>query len=184
MYNTIALERGYQVREDFWSSLDDDGRNCLERLAGFEAPYVKERMVEKGVADETQYDTAFTEFKKFVGISALSGKSIGMTDSLVDEVWHQFILFTKDYAEFCRGSLGRYMHHNPETSMTGGDGNGLKNLVQEYTKMYGDFPEVWNLSAEAIAACKQGSPKGLYGESCEGCGNSGCGTIGCTTCCE
>jgi hypothetical protein len=30
----------------------------------------------------------------------------------VDEYWHQFILHTKEYMEFCQKYLGYYLHHN------------------------------------------------------------------------
>ncbi len=32
---------------------------------------------------------------------------------LVDVGWHTFILYTKDYAEFCRSRAGRFIHHEP-----------------------------------------------------------------------
>lgn len=31
----------------------------------------------------------------------------------VDEMWHEFILFTKDYTDFCMHYFGEYIHHLP-----------------------------------------------------------------------
>lgn len=31
----------------------------------------------------------------------------------IDEMWHEFILFTKDYTDFCQRYFGEYMHHLP-----------------------------------------------------------------------
>lgn len=31
----------------------------------------------------------------------------------IDEMWHEFILFTKDYMVFCDHYFGEYMHHLP-----------------------------------------------------------------------
>lgn len=31
----------------------------------------------------------------------------------IDEMWHEFILFTKDYSDFCQHYFGTYMHHMP-----------------------------------------------------------------------
>jgi hypothetical protein len=31
----------------------------------------------------------------------------------VDEGWHNFILFTKDYADFCQSNFGHFIHHTP-----------------------------------------------------------------------
>lgn len=33
---------------------------------------------------------------------------------IIDEMWHNFILFTQDYQEFCLECFGRYLHHQPE----------------------------------------------------------------------
>lgn len=34
---------------------------------------------------------------------------------IIDEMWHNFILFTKDYANFCEQYLGYFLHHFPTT---------------------------------------------------------------------
>lgn len=31
----------------------------------------------------------------------------------IDEMWHEFILFTEDYSNFCQHYFGAYMHHLP-----------------------------------------------------------------------
>lgn len=31
----------------------------------------------------------------------------------IDEMWHEFILFTEDYTNFCLQYFGEYMHHLP-----------------------------------------------------------------------
>ena len=31
----------------------------------------------------------------------------------IDETWHRFILFTRDYHEFCNRFFGKYIHHGP-----------------------------------------------------------------------
>jgi len=31
----------------------------------------------------------------------------------VDEMWHEFILFTEDYSTFCQTYFGNYLHHMP-----------------------------------------------------------------------
>lgn len=42
----------------------------------------------------------------------------------VDIGWHTFIMYTRDYAEFCDKIAGRFIHHepndNPNTEMTSG----------------------------------------------------------------
>lgn len=31
----------------------------------------------------------------------------------IDEMWHEFILFTQDYTDFCHQYFGSYLHHLP-----------------------------------------------------------------------
>ena len=41
--------------------------------------------------------------------------SIDTSLLILDEVWHTFILYTKDYSQFCLEYFGRYIHHAPTT---------------------------------------------------------------------
>jgi hypothetical protein len=41
------------------------------------------------------------------------GEDIAMPSKLVDEAWHEFLLFTREYAEFCQRAFGRFLHHQP-----------------------------------------------------------------------
>jgi hypothetical protein len=33
--------------------------------------------------------------------------------AVIDEMWHAFVLFTRDYAAFCDKHFGRFIHHAP-----------------------------------------------------------------------
>lgn len=38
---------------------------------------------------------------------------VSMPSQLADELWHEFILYTKNYEAFCRKAFGRFLHHTP-----------------------------------------------------------------------
>jgi hypothetical protein len=38
---------------------------------------------------------------------------VGMPSKVVDEMWHEFILDTRKYTEFCHAAFGCYFHHIP-----------------------------------------------------------------------
>ena len=40
-----------------------------------------------------------------------------MPSQVVDVAWHEFILFTRDYRDFCQRGLGRFLHHVPAEAM-------------------------------------------------------------------
>lgn len=44
-------------------------------------------------------------------------RMVSMPSQAVDVVWHEFILFTRNYQKFCRHALGRFLHHTPAEAM-------------------------------------------------------------------
>jgi hypothetical protein len=55
----------------------------------------------------------FTETKKFLYVCREPGVFIPDELLIVDEMWHNFILFTKAYQQFCSQYFGSYVHHLP-----------------------------------------------------------------------
>ena len=42
---------------------------------------------------------------------------IAMPSRVVDALWHEFILHTRSYHEFCRRAFGEYLHHTPAKAL-------------------------------------------------------------------
>jgi len=40
-------------------------------------------------------------------------KFVSMPSQVVDDLWHEFILYTRNYENFCRKAFGRFLHHTP-----------------------------------------------------------------------
>ncbi|MBY0573251.1 MAG: hypothetical protein K2P84_06185 [Undibacterium sp.] len=40
-------------------------------------------------------------------------RHVSMPSQVVDDLWHEFILYTKSYEQFCKQAFGRTMHHTP-----------------------------------------------------------------------
>lgn len=38
---------------------------------------------------------------------------VSMPSQVVDDFWHEFILYTKAYEAFCQQAFGRFLHHTP-----------------------------------------------------------------------
>lgn len=64
---------------------------------------------------EAEAEDIFMETKKFLYISRQPGVFIPDELLIVDEMWHNFILFTATYQEFCQHYFGGYLHHIPAT---------------------------------------------------------------------
>lgn len=92
---------------------------------------------EKGVPlDPDVLSKVEFEYKRLMIICGGSGNtSIGVGPAeLVDDFWHEHILFTKQYMEFCQEHFGEYIHHQP-------CGKGLKSMTSEMEgpEAYHDF---------------------------------------------
>jgi hypothetical protein len=43
-----------------------------------------------------------------------SGKQyVSMPSQVVDDLWHEYILYTRNYEQFCQAAFGRFLHHTP-----------------------------------------------------------------------
>lgn len=54
----------------------------------------------------------------FILCNAARGGRVSMPSQAVDAVWHEFILFTREYAEFCNKGLNRFLHHVPASGVS------------------------------------------------------------------
>jgi hypothetical protein len=67
----------------------------------------------------------------------------------VDHAWHEFVLFTHEYSDFCHRFFGRYMHHSPSNAPeTEGDRARRTAHFGEFHAFYETcfdeaLPEIW-----------------------------------------
>jgi hypothetical protein len=64
----------------------------------------------------TQKDTELVErgLRQFFLASSRSGRRfVSMPSRAVDAMWHEFILHTQAYRDWCRTALGYFLHHTP-----------------------------------------------------------------------
>jgi len=93
---------------------------------------------------------AITEYKKFMYLAATSGCMVSPSE-IVDVVWHQHLIFTQSYAEFCK-ILGKNIQHIPSTHNRQ-EAAKFKEAKEATTKLYneafGNQPfDIW--SCESI----------------------------------
>ncbi|WP_199619644.1 glycine-rich domain-containing protein [Paenibacillus alkalitolerans] len=81
---------------------------CLE--------HVKMRVLAKhpGMTDR-EYDWLWLELRRFFLMTAIA-RSVPMYNSKADDIWHEMLLFTREYESFCREFAGRTIHHEPHTA--------------------------------------------------------------------
>jgi hypothetical protein len=56
---------------------------------------------------------AIEEYRKFIFLG-VTGERAVTPSKVIDTVWHEHVLFTRAYREFCRDVIGREFDHHPE----------------------------------------------------------------------
>lgn len=52
--------------------------------------------------------------RQFFLTHLLSGRQfVSMPSQVVDDLWHEYILYTRHYEAFCKRAFGRFLHHTP-----------------------------------------------------------------------
>ncbi len=84
----------------------------------FEAPYLIEKLLKERIVRSTdEAEALFAEVKKYIVLVRTDTSMIWEMHSLrVDAAWHQFVLYTLQYSEFCQRYFGRYIHHSPSNA--------------------------------------------------------------------
>jgi len=69
------------------------------------------------VESRTEAENLFLEVKRYLVLDRLYPESKWqMYSRRIDEVWHQFVLFTREYAVFCERYFGTMLHHAPSNA--------------------------------------------------------------------
>jgi hypothetical protein len=118
----------------------------------FEAPYLIEKLLKDHVVDSAEEANAlFTEVKRYLVLNQIDRtKAWKMYSLRVDEVWHQFVLFTVEYSTFCDKYFGHYAHHAPSNAPDPGFGHRapeatFAEFADRYLEMFGtELPNVWD----------------------------------------
>ncbi len=77
------------------------------------------RKLRDELGDARQADIALEGLRAwYLACLYADGDLIGMPSKAVDEAWHEMILMTREYTEFCQRAFGRYLHHLPDTTLS------------------------------------------------------------------
>ncbi|WP_295006359.1 hypothetical protein [uncultured Dechloromonas sp.] len=95
-----------------------------QRRAGYIDAFPYRRMLDQRLAarrpelTETQRGEVFAALVDYFAICNTAGRRmVAMPSQAVDDAWHEFILFTRQYDKYCRRAFGRFLHHTPAEAM-------------------------------------------------------------------
>lgn len=91
-----------------------------------------------------QVALVFDGLRQYFEISLDARKRLAsMPSQVVDDLWHEFILYTRNYQAFCNRGFGRYLHHTPADAMSspGAQSEGLRRTWWLACKLEGIDPK-------------------------------------------
>ena len=68
----------------------------------------------KAISDSDALEI-FSELERFLD-DACTVKRVPTKQ--IDDAWHEFILHTRDYADYCMRRFGKFIHHVPELAVS------------------------------------------------------------------
>lgn len=83
-------------------------------------PQFLKRKLREAYPHLTAKDTELVERglrQYFMACSRSKRKFVAMPSKVVDAMWHEFILHTKSYKDWCNLALGRFLHHTPAEAL-------------------------------------------------------------------
>ncbi len=87
----------------------------LAAILAYEDEDVISRFTDLLAVEEAEARDIFQETKKFLYLSHHYPVFIPDDLLILDEMWHNFILFTPAYAAFCQTHFQKFLHHLPAT---------------------------------------------------------------------
>ena len=106
----------------------------LDSVPGLGAKIARACELESGDLKEI-----LTEVLRFMHLVLLSSERLTPSHK-VDLAWHEFILFTRAYADFCATHFDRFIHHHPGENESENK-IGFKKLHYFYEKYFGFKPD-------------------------------------------
>ncbi|MBK8578916.1 MAG: hypothetical protein J0L95_01315 [Candidatus Accumulibacter sp.] len=99
-------------------------RSLLRQRATFIDAYPYAKFLDRRLAarrpelDEAQRVLVFDGLREYFQLCREArNRLVAMPSQVVDDAWHEFILFTRQYQQFCERGLGRFLHHTPAEAM-------------------------------------------------------------------
>jgi len=83
-----------------------------DAVMAYEHPALIDRLHKKCGFTTEEASLLFEDMKKWLYICGTCPEHMAPAPK-IDEAWHNFILFTKDYADFCEEFFGHFIHHRP-----------------------------------------------------------------------
>jgi hypothetical protein len=129
----------------------------LSEVLAYNNPDVIDRISREHQMPMEAAASVFRDTVRFLYLAgATDARHIAPTKN-IDKGWHAFLMFTRDYADFCQTYFGRFIHHEPRRR---GDAapkvNHLAVTFDLARQFFGpSLSDNWSYDIHAIADCQK-----------------------------
>ena len=85
----------------------------IKKVMDYKMPHVIARYCKDYKVSNKAAKRYEIELKRYLILAADDDEELDMFSAEVDNLWHTFLLFTKEYQEFCNVMFGKFIHHAP-----------------------------------------------------------------------
>lgn len=132
-------------------------------VALYRNPEIIERYKDKLGLTHAEAEELFMDVKRFLYLCAVEPGPKAPTPK-IDDGWHEFMMYSKEYREFCLRTLGQNIDHFPNSYLRPNENQkGLVRTTRDMAKVvFDDLGKNWDV------------PQGSVESPCTACGNSDC----------
>lgn len=105
------------------------------------SPLIIDRLTSVKGLSPGQSREALVEVIKFLSLCALSERTL-TPSKIVDDIWHELILFTRTYHDMCYQYFGKFIHHQPSAN-TGKEHRQFQHTLTLYQNTFGALNEAF-----------------------------------------
>jgi hypothetical protein len=112
---TTSTARSLSLHSGSEAAADRAFADWTAEVLAFRAPYLEEKLVKDQIAaGREEADALFQEVKKYLILVHMDpSRGYSVYSHRIDAVWHEFVLFTDQYARFSARYFHTFMHHDP-----------------------------------------------------------------------
>lgn len=110
--------------------------------------------------DSQRADRAIESFKRFFFLTGVEKPPLVPSPD-IDAVWHEFLMFTREYASSCSDLFGKFVHHEPTSN-----GDLLKPAFDRTKELFQQYFGVGYVTSSSSECCD--------GDSCHTCRDQTC----------
>mgnify|MGYP001615951246 CR=1 FL=1 len=121
---------------------ETDVLDLKSMVLSYEHPELVERLKKKLGLSESAALELFDDMKKFLYLVGTAHQKLAPT-KMIDDGWHEFLMYTRDYASFCIQFFGILLHHTPNPILKPSAVLSPRETVHRAHKVFGTLGNNW-----------------------------------------